>query len=98
MSYLVQKQRLIKLNRIFDNNEYFTMATSTDSGCINQYNMLACSKTVEIYAYIYKHPELVDKLFDSDNYKAHNTIKFMIESMIKHKLTAAQICKQILES
>ena len=89
---------IVKLNKIFQNSEYFRVATSTDGGCINIYNINECGKTIELYAYLYKHPELIDKLFDDNVYKVYKTISNLMNYMIVNKLTAAQACKKLLEN
>ena len=72
MEYDVNNLRVIvKLNKIFQNSEYFRIATSTDGGCINQYNITECGKTIELYSYLYKHPELVNKIFDDNVYNIY---------------------------
>ena len=60
-------RNIARLNNAMASNPAFKAAISDDTGVRNGYNIDDCIVIVELYSYLYKHYELVPKIFRDTN-------------------------------
>lgn len=87
------------LNSIMHNNEYFMTAITTDYTCRNRNNIVICQKTIELYAYLYKHTTLINKLFTGNIYSDSETLRHIVLNyMINSNLSVSEAVKNTIQS
>lgn len=100
---ITQKQlyELNQLNRMFNRNEYYLSAISDDTGVRNKYNITGCIQAVELYAYLYKHYEMLADIFKSDKvgnmneYLSYRILNKLLMDMKDRQASPAQAIKEL---
>lgn len=89
-----------QLNSVMNNIELFKSSTSADWEAVNYPKRNQREKIIELYAYLYKHPEIVVSLFNMDKdtfyfdkFLANNTIVSIGGTMIVENIGPSEAIK-----
>ena len=96
-----ESNALTQFNILMHNYEWFNKAISTDYTVRNKYIIEKCDITIMLYAYLFKHKELIADLFEADEcgvfniYKSYNILEKLVYIMESKKCTPLQAIKEL---